>query len=239
MKSRRLILIFGMISSAVLVCAQRPPMDLTLSPAPVVATEVPLSKGLGQIGAMIREGYVLFGVEQRLKKHQPPKINLHLKPNSTLRDAFRQIFSQLREYRFYVVSEHIYPTGARQDPDDVLNAHVARFDIVARPGSVLSRPEDFIPELQERLHPKSATTHQPSGRLGPGLEGTEAPVNLHLRDVTVRQILNSVTEEWEKSAENNDMPVGWLYSYDPEAIVEKHVWNFQWSLPDGWKKWRN
>ena len=243
MRLTRLILTFGMLGSALSISAQRSPLDFPLSPAPVNARKVPLTKALGEIGAMMRDGYVLFGVEQRLQKGEPPKISLHLKPDSTLRDVFKQIFSQLPEYRFHVVSEHlinIYPAGAKQDPDDILNTYVAQFDIAARPGSILSSPQDFVPELRERLHPKSITTTQGSGTAGPGLEGTEAPLHLHLRNVTVRQILNAVTEQWERSEENNAMPVGWLYSYDTETTGnERHVWTFQWSLPNGWKKWRD
>ncbi len=232
--------VLGTVSSAT---NQDSPLDLPLSPGPIVAQGITLSKALDEIGAMARHGYVLFGVEQRLRKHRPPKVNLNLRAGSTLRDALGQVARQLPDYKFRIVSRHlinVYPAGANHDPDNVLNTRVARLDLVVKPGSIFSHPQDFIPELNERLHPEAAGA-QPSGRIGEVMEGTEQSVTLHLTDVTVREILNAVTEEWLKSAEGAQMPVGWLYSYDPDAAPpsEKHAWGFQFGLPDDWKKWRN
>ena len=219
-------------------------LNLPIFPAPVVRHGIPLTKALGDVGVYVRNGYVLFGVELRLKNGQEPTVNIDLKPGSTLGDALRQIFKQVRGYTLEIASEHVinvYPTGAKLDPEDVLNLRIGRFDAVdLQPASILSRPQDFIPELKARLTPKQTGPPQPGGSIGPGLGvgGGGPTITLHMRESTVRQILNAVSEAMEQFPPNYQ-PTGWIYSFRPDSsspIGGIHTWQFHWSVPHNWKE---
>jgi hypothetical protein len=215
---------------------------LALPVQPLVIRGVPLSKALDEIGVGVGGGYVLFGVEQRLRKHQPPLVSLDFSAGTTLGGALREVVRQAPDYQFRVVSSHlinVYPAGADQDPDNILNTVIAQVEVFARPGLVLSRPADFIPELKNRLLARSNVA-QPRGTLGEVLEGSEAPIRLALKNVSVRQVLNAVSQEWAQSPEP-ETPAGWIYSYDPEATspTDRHLWSFQFSLARDWRKWRD
>ncbi|MFQ5664111.1 MAG: hypothetical protein ACE5HL_09780 [Terriglobia bacterium] len=217
-------------------------MNLPIFPVRLVRENIALTEALAEVGVRVREGYVLFGIEVHLKEGKEPTVRLELEPGSTLGDALRQIFRQLPNYRFEIAGErliNIYPVGAKEDPDDILNVHVARFDVVdEQPSSLLSRPKDFIPELKDRLTPERTGPPRPSGYFGVVPTGTGPTVTVHLRNVTVRQILNAVTEAMEEFPPDY-MPVGWVYSFegDPASpIGGEHSWMFHWSVPSSWKE---
>lgn len=217
-------------------------LNLPIFPAQLSQRDVPLTKTLGYVGSYVRRGYVLFGVELRLKNGQEPVVNVNLEPGSTLGDALRQIFDQLPGYRFEVLSAHminIYPEDARWNPDDVLNLLVPRFDAVdVQPTDILVRPGDFIPELKARLAPKTSRGPQPSGSIGPGISGSGPTITLHMNNATVREILNAVSEAMEQFPQNYE-PVGWLYAFRPDPaspIGGAHTWRFLWSAPRDWKE---
>ncbi len=236
-------------AAAVAPCAQpftgtdQPgPLALPIFPTPIVRKRIPLTKALSEVGVEIRHGYVSFGIEARLKDGEEPSVDLSIQPGSTVGDALHQILRQLPEYRFEVVSDHligIYPAGAKEDPNDLLNLHVSRFDVVSEdPGALLSRPQDFIPELKGRLTPRRAGGPQPGGTGGDELRGVGPGITLHLRNVTVRDILNAVSEATEKFPPNLS-PVGWVYSFQPDPNLPAggvHSWMFHWSAPSNWKE---
>jgi len=218
-------------------------LSLPLFPAPLVWQRIPFTRALGDVGSYVQNGYALFGVELRSGDGQEPLVNVDLQPGSNLGDALEQLINQVPGYEFQVVSAHminIYPAGAEKDPQDVLNAFVPRFDAVnSEPAHVLTRPQDFIPELKARLTPKRTGTPQLGG-ICCGLGGGEnAPtITLHLRNVTVRQILNAVSEAMEQFPPNHP-PVGWLYTFQPDPtspVGGKHSWMFFWSAPRNWKE---
>ncbi len=126
------------------------------------------------------------------------------------------VLHDLPDYSYESVSEHlvnVFPVGAKKDSRDLLNVPVPRLDIVGKQaGDVLSRPRDFIPQLAERLEGPTkgrAVAGSILSDVGP------PPITLHLKDVTVRQVLNAASEATgEFPAEY--MPYGWVYSFDPE-----------------------
>ncbi len=221
----------------------RGPLSLPIFPVPIVREKVPLTKALSEIGARVTDGYALFGIEVRVKDGQEPVVNLHVEPPSTLQDALRQVFSQLPDYGFRVVSDHIvnvYPLAAKEDPNDVLNVRVTQLDIVdEQPSAVLTRPQDFIPELKDRLIPKALRwplTTSPEMLVDRG-----PTVSIHLKNATVRQILNAVSEATEQFPATSS-PLGWAYSFqlDPQLPAGgKHLWSFHWSAPRHWKDERD
>ncbi len=114
-----------------------------------------------------------------------------------------------------MISPHlvsIFPKGALDNPDDILNLRIPRFDaedIYA--GYILQFPETHIPELSAKLYPP--TPGQPTIRqyIAGVLLGSK--VTLHLRDVTVRDILNaaSIASGNVSFEDLNNFPCGWLY----------------------------
>jgi hypothetical protein len=198
-------------------------LKLPLFPVPIVRQHVPLTRALPHIGVFVREGYVVFGVEVRVRDHKEPTVDVNLKPGSTLGDGMRQVFAQLPSYTFKVVSAHlinVFPQGADRDLDDLLNLRVAQFDVVDQhPDRVLISPDDFIGELRARLRPPGG------GVLGEVLESASGPrTTLHLRNVTVRQIFNAVTEATENFlAECEPLGWVWLFNDDPSFKADPHL----------------
>lgn len=211
-------------------------LGLPLSPAPIMRRGITISRALRLVGFQLRDGYALFGVELRLSGGREPTVNLNLQPGSNLGDALGQILGQLPGYASEVVSLHlvnIYPTGARDDPGDLLNLRVTSFDgVMELPTDILSRPYDFIPALKARL--KLPT----EGYTGRGLITIAPRVTLHLTNATVREILNAVSEAAEQSIPKV-FPPGWLCTIragpgSPTRGI--YSWRPLFSWPESWRK---
>lgn len=220
---------------------QPPLLNLPLFPVPVSFTKIPITKALAEVGIRLRNGYVLFGIEVYLENGSEPMVDVKLKPPASLGEALRQIFRQIPEYKFEVISDHlinVYPSLAKQDPFNVLNTRVQRFEVVdEQADGILYSPGDFIPELNERLIPKRGPP-QPSGYSGPGLRSIGPGVTLHLENVTVRQVLNAVSEATTEFPANYS-PLGWVYLFEPDPtspVGGKHSWTVHWSAPSTWKE---
>jgi hypothetical protein len=218
-------------------------LRLPLSSDPLVRGKIPLTTALSEVGVQVRNGFVLFGIEVLLKDGKEPTVNLDLPSNSTLGNALEQIFRQLPDYSFQTVGHHlinIWPKGAGADPKNILNLRVERFEVVNEPpSSVLSMPQRFIPELYRVL--TDTQVGRPSGTAGSIKRPVGGPrVTLHLRNVTVRQILNSVSEASEQSPVEF-MPLGWVCSVQPDSTARggvRSVWRIHWSVPSNWKQWQ-
>jgi hypothetical protein len=237
-KSMLPVLLLALALSVQAAAGEADLLGLPLFPVPLVRQNVPLTQALSDVGAYVRNGYVLFGVELRLKDGKEPTVNVNLKPGSTLGDGVRQVLQQAPGYTFEIVSEHlinIYPVGANQDPGDLLNLRVPRFDAVnAQPGDILTHPEMFIPELEARLVRRRPG--EPSGVCGTFLPGV-GPATLHLRGVTVRQILNAATKATEKFPAERP-PLGWACTFKADPTLPAggvYTWDVHWSVPHDWK----
>ena len=121
---------------------------------------------------------------------------------------------------------------------DPLNLKVKRFDVKgARAGAILTWPERFIPELNDRNRtrsPKGEKTNHIDIYVGPVAGGPA--ITLHLRNVTVREILNSVSEATEKTA-SKQTPLGWAYSPPSKSAPGKaavEYWRLLETLPSNW-----
>jgi hypothetical protein len=244
------LILFWILTLVIAVQAQKPEnhdeqtvLSLSLFPADIVRNHVPLTQALGVVGAYVQDGYVLFGLELHSKDGQEPIVSVDLPPESRFEDGLRQIMGQIPGYEYEVISGHminIYPVGAKTDSRDLLNTPVPKFDLVdVDPARVLTSPADFIPELAVRLRPKTAAGPQPSGAGGSVLRGAGIPtVTLHLKDTTVRQILNVASEDMEQFPPDRQ-PVGWTYLFQPDLASPsggKHSWAFLFSAPRNWKQ---
>lgn len=216
--------------------------QLPLFPVHIAERNISLSKALEHVGVHVRSGYVLFGIEVQLEDEKKPLVSLDLPPGSKLGDALQQILRQLPNYQFEVVSPHlinIYPAGAKTDPQDPLNIRVDRFEITDEQASdVLAAPQLFIAQLQQRLTPPRVGAPQPSGSAGPRMRSSGPTVTVRLRNVTVREILNAITEATEQFPPQY-APVGWVYSFKRDPALPsggKHSWAFLFSVPHNWKE---
>ncbi len=217
-------------------------LKLPIFPVPIVAEKVPLTKALSEIGVHLRDGYVLFGIEMRLTNGKEPTVDLNVTPGSTLGDALRQVFRRLPDYRFEVLSVHlinVYPAGAKDDPDDLLNFRVAGFDIVGEQAdSIIQGPDDYIPDFKARLTARTKGPPPPIEAPFSTLRSVGYDVTLHLRSVTVRQVLNAVTEATEKLPTQH-LPLGWVASFrlDPSLRAGRaYSWSVHGSVPHNWKE---
>jgi hypothetical protein len=220
-------------------------LSLPLVPADIVHNHAPLTRALGELGASIQHGFVLFGVELRSKDGQEPNVTLDLPPSSRLDDGLRQIMGQIPEYEYQIVSKHminIYPVGAKNNPQDVLNITVLEFhEIGIDPAQILTSPGDFIPELADRLRSRTSAAGipQPGGYGGVRMRAANVPtVTLNLKNATVRQILNAASEAMEQYPPDHE-PVGWTYLFEPEPGLPgggKHSWSFLFSASRNWKQ---
>jgi hypothetical protein len=217
-------------------------LDLPLFPTSLVRTNIPLSKALSEIGVKVRGGYVLFGIELLLRDGKEPNVNLNLEPGSTLGTALKQVFDQLPDCRFEVVSDHlvnVFPVGAKRDPKDPLNLRLTRFDAVAaHPDHIIAKPDDLIPELRALLTPKRPMTSEGYGYADKPLISMGPTATFHLRNVTVRDILNAASEATEQYPAKRS-PLGWVYSFSPDSkspLGGIHSWGVHWSVPANWKE---
>src|ERR1700682_1303367 len=242
--------LFSMLTLVIAVRAQKPEnqyeqrvLSLPLFSGPIIRNNIALTQALGVVGAYVQDGYVLFGLELHSKNGQEPVVTVDLPPDSHFEDALRQIMSQIPGYEYEVISEHmvdIHPTGAKRHPADLLNTPVPKFDAVdVDPTRLLTSPADFISELAARLRPKTSAGPQPSGAGGSVLRGLNVPtITLHMKDTTVRGILNAASEAMEQFPPDRQ-PVGWTYLFQPDPaspIGGKHFWAFLFSAPRNWKQ---
>lgn len=221
---------------------QEPVLSLPLFPADIVSNHVPLTQALGVVGVSVQHGYILFGLELHSKDGLEPIVSVNLPPESRVEDGLRQIMGQIPGYEYEVISEHminIYPVGAKKNPADLLNTPVTRFDAGdVDAGGILTAPADFIPELAARLRSKASAVPQPSGHGGSVFRSNVPPITLHLKNTTVRQILNAASEATEQFPPNHQ-PLGWTYLFQPDSaspIGGKHSWTFLFSAPRNWKQ---
>jgi hypothetical protein len=241
--------LFWILTLVIAVQAQKPEshdkqtvLSLPLFPADIVRNHISLTQALGVVGASVQGGFILFGLELHSKDGQEPTVSVDLPPESRFEDGLRQIMGQIPGYKYEVISEHminIYPRGANKNPEDLLNTPVPQFDAVnVDPGGILTSPSDFIPELAVRLRPKTSAGPQPSGFGGSVFRSNGPSITLHMKDTTVRQILNAASEVMEQFPPNHQ-PVGWTYLFQPDPASPgggKHSWAFLFSAPRNWKQ---
>jgi len=90
---------------------------------------VVLTEALSEVGATAQHGYVLFGVEVRLKGGKEPTVRLGSLGKTALGEALAHIIGQLPGCRFEVVGPHlvhIAPAGFQEDPLNPMNMRVKK-----------------------------------------------------------------------------------------------------------------
>jgi hypothetical protein len=220
---------------------QHPKLDADLADRPLFRRGIPLTQALRAIGINMDKGYILFGVEVYAAGGREPTVDLDIPAGATTRGALRAVFHQLPQYEFAILSPHfvsVYPKAALADPNDPLNVRASQFQVAGeRAGVILTWPERFIPELAKRSAPTASggpTSKHIDLYVGPVAGGPV--VNLTLRNVTVRQILDAVSEATQGSGPH-DAPLGWEYSFDPRSSFAPggiQSWRLLMTLPHNW-----
>jgi hypothetical protein len=221
--------------------SEPPLFRLTLA-GPIAQKSIPLTHALAQLGWHAQGGYVLFGVEVRLIGGREPTVNLEAPAGITVGAALRQVLQQLPSYRTKVVSQHlinIYPAGAWADPVDALNLRINQFDVSSRPPDVIMNlPTMFMPSLAEYLAQRKTGPPLPVEPPSEWIESVGPKVTLHLRNMTVREILNRVSEASENLPARY-LPGGWVASLRPDpALATGWAYSFRWfpTVPSTWKQ---
>ena len=195
----------------------------------------PLSEALAFVSGPTLRTFIDFGIEIDSGERDQPMIQLDATPGLTVGEVLDRAFAQIPGYGYAAKSPHfisVAPTWRRSDPNDILNLKVARFDVEgAQSGRILSWPELFIPELKRKLHPGE---DQPI-EIYMGAVGIGPLVTLHLRDVTVREILDAVGIATESSGPHA-LPLGWLFTTKhPTGSAPVPHWQLFASIPGNWR----
>jgi hypothetical protein len=226
--------------------AQRGTLDATVVQHRLASRAVGVHQGspdavLSKLGEGLN-GTVLFAVEMIKRDSTAPAVAVRVKGAQRLRDSLDEVVRQLPGYEYELISEQLIsvrPRGAKTDPTNILNTIVARVDLIDEPpGNVLGYPDDYIPELKTRMKGSS----RPSQLSAPRRPGRG--ITLHLNNVTVREILNAVSEASIQQQQRPGKqgrpepprlePLGWTYSFDP--ATETHHWKWLRSLPFNWEE---
>jgi hypothetical protein len=189
---------------------------------PLIQRKALLTQALAEVGWHCQGGYLLFGVEVQLTQGKEPMVDVDAPAGATVGEALGQIMRQLPGYRLQVVSEHlinVYPAGAKSDPNDALNLRIDHFDVVDKPPDVLvNYPPLFMPALGNRLAERKSGPSLAYQFPSQWVEGVGPKVTLHLRNMTVREIFNRVSEASEKLPAKY-LPVGWVASLSPDPSL--------------------
>jgi len=230
---------FALAPCPVALTEDAPALDARLGGAPLVRRGITLTQALRVLGASTERGYASFGVEEYVSGGKEPTVDLDVRPAAMLEEGLRQILNQLPMYSYRVLSPHfvaIFPKNAVSDANDPLNIMVSRFDVDGiTAGIILEWPDGFIPELKARFGP-AATGNAKRVDLYVGGVAGGATINMHLRNVTVREILNTVGEAAEKRP-FQAYPFGWEYSFDPKTSFGPggvESWKALMTLPSNW-----
>ena len=110
-------------------------------------------------GAMaMRSDFVIFGIELADADYPTEPRVVPVPPaGGTVGEFLEDIFRQVPAYEYEAISGHmvsVYPRGAKENPEDILNLKVPKFDVDdVHAGSVLGLPVLAIPELRAKVFP--------------------------------------------------------------------------------------
>lgn len=181
---------------------------------------------------------ILIGFEKvpRREGAKEKQISLELR-NVMVQDILRRLCEADSRYTYEVVDGvliNVFPKGAKEDPNSLLNMRVAKFSVhgAYTAGGVIRGISELAPELRDYLHKKRQEYYVRKG-VFPGSPGAigrgNMPLefNLELKNVTVREILNkvalhSLTLYRDRSPDRTgwkEPPSSWKYEFiiKPEA----------------------
>ena len=157
---------------------------------------------------------------------------------ATVGEILEQLCQQSKRYQYEVIEGgiiYVHPVQAESDPLGLLNIRISDFAVQGKmvPAAIIVRIGEFAPELSSYLARKKSEYYSRRGVLpgspGATLHGNMDPeVNLHLRNVTVREILNATVlysvrlrDETPADWTGNKPPIttSWIFEFvtNPDA----------------------
>jgi hypothetical protein len=180
---------------------------------------------------------IMIGFEevQRVRGPQRKPISLET-TETTVGNLLDRFVAADPRYTYEVTKDsiiNVYPRGAKEDPNDLLNTKVSKFVIHGKYylPSVIRRIDRWVPELKNRME-KAQEEYQRKLSLGPYGSATAGTpwnttvstvpeLNLEAQNVSVRELLNSFILHSANiyQGQPNGFPVSWKYEFiiDPDA----------------------
>lgn len=181
---------------------------------------------------------ILVGLEKIAHRESEKTESLSLSTNSaTVGQILEQLCQQSKQYQYEVIEGgviYVHPAHADSDPLGLLNIKITDFSVEGKmaPAAVIERIGELAPELASYLDAKKNEYYSRRG-IVPGFPGAilhgnmDPAVDLHLRNMTVRQILNAVVLYSRQLSDqtppdiggNKIPPTSWIYEFvmNPEA----------------------
>jgi len=181
---------------------------------------------------------ILIGFEKiahrQGEKVEPLSLSMS---NSTVGQILDQLCEKSGGYTYDIVDSriiHVYPAHAQSDPVGLLDLKISEFLVEGNmlPAALIVRIPDLAPELASYLGAKKSEYYARHNiaRASPGAIGRgnmDPKVNLHLRNMTVREILNAIVlysvqlrNQTPPDAHGYKLPTAsWTYEFviDPNA----------------------
>jgi len=193
--------------------------------------QVSMEEALRELRSKNKER-ILIGFEEipRAKDQRQKPISMELS-GLTVGGILDKLVAADTRYTYEVTAGsviNVLPRRAKTDPTNLLNIRISKFALHGKflPQNVISRIGEYAPELGSHLA-KKAQEHAARTKIYPGSAGSiltggmEPQIDLELWNMTVREVLNSITLYTVKlSQEKPDwFPIGWKYEFiiDPKA----------------------
>jgi hypothetical protein len=181
---------------------------------------------------------ILIGFEKIAHREGERTESLSLSTKSaTVGEILDKLCQQSKQYRYEIIEGgiiYVHPAHAESDPLGLLNIRISDFVVQGKmvPAAIIVRIGEFAPELNSYLDRKKNEYYSRRGisPASPGAIGhgnMDPNVNLHLRNMTLREILNatvvySVRLRDETPADwtgNKPPTTSWMYEFvtNPDA----------------------
>ena len=178
---------------------------------------------------------ILIGFEKIAHPEGQRTESLSVSVNSaTVGEILEQLCQQSKGYQYEIIEGgiiYVHPAPADSDPLGLLNIRISDFAVQGRmvPAAIILRVSEFAPELRSYLDRKKSEYNSRRGIVpgSPGaiLHGNMDPeVNLHLRNMTVREILNATV--FYSVRLRDETPADWTgYKLPPTSWMFEFVTN--------------
>lgn len=175
---------------------------------------------------------ILIGFERIARRQGEKTESLSLSlSNATVGEILDQLCQQSGRYTYEIMEGtiiHVHPVREQSDPPGLLDLRISEFSVQGNmlPAAIIVRIGDLAPELASYLQAKKNEYYArrnivPASPGAIGRGNMDPMVNLHLRNMTVREILNATVlysvrlrdqtaPDWTG---NKIPPTSWMYEF--------------------------
>lgn len=185
---------------------------------------VSIVEALRELRSASKPSLVTFGLEVIPFADEPEKnLSINQEP-TTVGQILEEIIRQDPRYSYDVVNEHlihVYPRGAKGDPDDLLNIRVTRLQISSvEYEDLIKNIRVYIPELEREILRRVIPKGQIGGVLRISKSGVGYPrLSLVVENTTVRDILNRIAQQTQLFRDREPGPTGWVYTFQINELA--------------------